>query len=98
MRSAWWRPWSGVALLLALGCAPRPAHTKMTPPGTAAASAVPHAVVVDFRDGTPAEEVAERARRWGLSLRLNSLEGARSGIAIADGVEDVDGALAAHPR
>ena len=94
MRSAWWRWWSGVALLLALGCAPRPAHTKVTPPGTAAASAVPHAVVVDFRDGTPAEEVAERARRWGLSLRLNSVEGARSGIAIADGVEDVDGALA----
>ena len=94
MRSAWWRPWSGVVLLLALGCAPRPAHTKMTPPGTAGASAVPHALVVDFRDGTPAEEVAERARRWGLSLHLNSLEGARSGIAIADGVEDVDAALA----
>jgi serine protease len=55
---------------------------------------VPHALVIDFRDGTPAEEVAERARRWGLPLRFNSVEGTRSGIAIADGVDDVDAALA----
>jgi serine protease len=81
-------------LLAAVACSPVPARTKVTPPGTAGAAAVPHAVVVDFRDGTPAEEVAERGRRWGLSLRLNSVEGARSGIAIAEGVEDVDGALA----
>ena len=69
-------------------------HTKVTPPGTPQASAVPHALVVDFRDGTPAEEVAERARRWGLPLRFNSVEGARSGIAIATDVDDVDAALA----
>ena len=91
MRSAWCLP---SLLLLAVACAPVPARTKVTPPGTAGASAVPHALVVDFRDGTPAEEVAERARRWGLSLRLNSVEGVRSGIAIAEGVDDVDGALA----
>ena len=91
MRSLWCLP--SVALL-AVACAPAPAHIKVTPPGTAGASAVPHALVVDFRDGTPAEEVAERARRWGLSLRLNSVEGVRSGIAIAEGVDDVDGALA----
>ncbi|HSP18151.1 MAG TPA: S8 family peptidase, partial [Myxococcaceae bacterium] len=91
MRSGWWL--SG-ALLLAAACAPSPAHTKVTPPGRARASAVPHALVIDFKDGTPAEEVAERARRWGLPLRFNSVEGTRSGIAIADGVEDVDAALA----
>jgi serine protease len=55
---------------------------------------VPHALVVDFRDGTPVEEVAERARRWGLPLRFNSVEGIHSGIAIAADVEDVDAALA----
>jgi len=91
MRSGWWL--SGV-LLLGVACTAAPARTKVTPPGTALASAVPHALVVDFRDGTPAEEVAERARRWGLSLRFNSVEGTRSGIAIADGVDDVDAALA----
>ncbi len=89
--SGWWL--SGV-LLLGAACTPVPGHTKVTPPGTAGASAVPHALVVDFRDGTSAEEVAERARRWGLSLHLNSVEGPRSGIAIAEGVEDVDAALA----
>lgn len=91
MRSLWCLP---SVVLLAVACAPAPARTKVTPPGTAGASAVPHALVVDFRDGTPAEEVAERATRWGLPLRLNSVEGVRSGIAIAEGVDDVDGALA----
>ncbi|MGZ6141661.1 MAG: S8 family serine peptidase, partial [Myxococcaceae bacterium] len=91
MRSGWCL---GSALLLAAACAPSPARTKVTPPGSARASAVPHALVIDFRDGTPAEEVAERGRRWGLPLRFNSVEGARSGIAIADGVDDVDAALA----
>lgn len=91
MRSGWWL--SG-ALLLAAACAPSPGRTKVTPPGTARGSAVPHALVIDFKDGTAAEEVAERARRWGIPLRFNSVEGARSGIAIADGVEDVDAALA----
>ena len=89
--SGWWL--SGVLLLVA-ACTPLPVHTKVTPPGTARAAAVPHALVVDFRDGTPAEEVADRARRWGLALHLNSVEGTRSGIAIADGVDDVDAALA----
>ena len=74
--------------------APRRPRTKVTAPGDARASAVPHALVVDFRDGIAAGEVAERARRWGLSLRLNSVEGVRSGIAIAEGVDDVDAALA----
>ena len=91
MRSGWLL---SSLLLLVVACAPRPAHTKVTPAGTPRASAVPHALVVDFRDGTPAEEVAERARRWGLPLHLNSVEGVRSGIAIAEGVDDVDAALA----
>jgi len=91
MRSGWWL--SG-ALLLAVACAPAPARTKVTPSGSARAGAVPHALVIDFKDGTPAEEVAERAGRWGLPLRFNSVVGVRSGIAIAEGVEDVDAALA----
>ena len=66
-------------------CAPARAHQADAARARPGASAVPHALVVDFRDGTPAEEVAERARRWGLSLHFNSVEGARSGIAIADG-------------
>ncbi|HZJ55934.1 MAG TPA: S8 family peptidase [Myxococcaceae bacterium] len=90
MRSVWCL--LGV-LSLAAACAPQPARTKVTAPGTPGASAVPHALVVDFRDGTPAEVVAERARQWGLSLRLNSVEGVRSGIAIAEEVDDVDAAL-----
>jgi serine protease len=90
MRSRWW---VGSVLLVAAACAPVPAHTKVTPAGTPSAAKVPHALVVDFRDGTPAEEVAERAQRWGVPLRFNSVEGVRSGIAIADGVEDVQGAL-----
>jgi len=92
MRARWWL--SG-CLALAVGCTPVPARTKVSQPGNSRASAVPHALVIDFRDGTPAEEVAERAGRWGLPLRLNSVEGTRSGIAIAEQVEDVDAALAA---
>jgi serine protease len=90
MRSLWCL--LGVVSLLA-ACAPQPARTKVTVRGDARASSVPHALVVDFRDGTPAGEVAERGRRWGLPLRFNSVEGVRSGIAIAEGVDDVDAAL-----
>ena len=86
--------WLGGVLLLAAACAPAPVRTKHTRPGTAAAAAVPHALVIDFLDGISADRVAERARLWGLSLRFNSAEGSRSGIAIADGVDDVDAALA----
>jgi serine protease len=87
-------PWLCGCLALGIGCAPEPTRTKQTRVGTAAAAAVPRALVVDFRDGTPAEEISERAGRWGLGLRFNSVEGTSSGIAIAEDVDDVAAALA----
>ncbi|HVE83376.1 MAG TPA: S8 family serine peptidase [Myxococcales bacterium] len=52
------------------------------------------AIVVDFKDGTSAEEINELEDGWGVDLELNSVEGEEDGVALAVGVEDVEGALA----
>lgn len=76
-----------------VACSAGPRHDKRTRAGDETAGRVPGRVVVDFRDGTSAEELAERAASWGVSVRFNSVEGPRDGVALIDGVEDVDALL-----
>ena len=52
------------------------------------------AIVVDFKDGTSIDEVNELEEGWGVDLEWNSVEGEEDGIALAVGVEDLEGALA----
>jgi len=73
-----------------LACGGGPGHAKRTRPGDARGPRVPGRVVVDFRDGTSAEVLAQRAAEWGIALRFNSLVGPEDGVAVAEGVEDVD--------
>ena len=54
---------------------------------------VADAIVVDFKDGTTAEQIDEWEQKWGVDLELNSVEGVDDGIALAVGVDDVEGAL-----
>jgi serine protease len=54
---------------------------------------VADAIVVDFKDGTTAEQIDEWEDGWGVDLELNSVEGVDDGIALAVGVDDVEGAL-----
>src|SRR5271154_4176707 len=82
----------GSAFLACSGGARRDKHTRV---GDSASGRVPGRVVVDFRDGTSAAVLAERAAAWGVSLRFNSLVGPQDGVALADGVEDVDALLKA---
>jgi serine protease len=58
-----------------------------------AAERVPGAMVVDFKDGTLKAEIDAWEKAWGVDLEFNSVEGERSGIAIALGVERVEAAL-----
>src|SRR5208337_2872021 len=74
-----------------LACSVGGRHDKRTRDGDATAGRVPGRVVVDFRDGTSAAVLAEHGAAWGVSLRFNSLVGPDDGVALIDGVEDVDG-------
>ena len=76
-----------------LACSASPRHDKRTRESDSKAGRIPGRVVVDFRDGTSAEVVAERAATWGVALRFNSLVGPQDGVALADGVEDVEALL-----
>ncbi len=78
-----------------LACGTQARHDKRTRAGDVTSGRVPHRVVVDFRDGTPAAVLAERGASWGVSLRFNSLVGPEDGVALIDGVEDVEGLLQA---
>ncbi|MGO9766925.1 MAG: S8 family peptidase [Myxococcaceae bacterium] len=83
----------GVLGCTLLACSLGPKHAKHTRDGDASAGRVPGRVVVDFRDGTSAAVLAERGTSWGVSLRFNSLVGPQDGVAVIDGVEDVDSLL-----
>ena len=85
----------GLVSSLLLGCGAGPRHDKHTRAGDTRTGRVPGRVVVDFRDGTSAAVLAERSAAWGVSLRFNSLVGPEDGVALADGVKDVDGLLQA---
>src|SRR5215218_8831545 len=50
-------------------------------------------LVVDFKDGTTKAEFDAWEREWGVDLEFNSAEGPRTGITLAVGVDDVEGAL-----
>ncbi|MCI0574275.1 MAG: S8 family serine peptidase [Myxococcaceae bacterium] len=63
------------------------------PPEDAADEAEPGAIVVDFRDGTTEAEFDAWEADWGVDVEFNSVEGQRTGITLARGVEDVEGAL-----
>jgi serine protease len=82
----------GVAML---ACSSGTRHDKHTRAGDSREGRVPGRVVVDFRDGTSAAVVAERASAWGVSLRFNSVVGPEDGVTLADDVEDVDALLQA---
>jgi len=77
-----------------LACSGSPGHTKRTRTGDASGPRIPGRVVVDFRDGTSAEVLAQRAAEWGIALRFNSLVGPEDGVAVADDVANVDALLA----
>lgn len=47
------------------------------------------AIVVDFKDGTTQAEFDAWEAQWGLDLEFNSLEGPRTGVTLAVGVDDV---------
>ncbi|MET0402042.1 MAG: S8 family serine peptidase [Cystobacter sp.] len=94
---------NAVATLALVACASRPepsvetaqeAASKVDPSLREALTAEPHALVVDFKDGTSQAEIDAWEGQWGVDLTFNSEEGPRSGVAIAQGVEDVEGALA----
>src|SRR5687767_14837311 len=51
-------------------------------------------IVVDFKDGTTPAEFDAWEAEWGVDLRFNSTEGERTGVTIAQGVEDLDAVLA----
>jgi len=51
-------------------------------------------IVVDFKDGTTQEEIDAWEREWGVDLTFNSMEGPRSGVAIAQAAGDVSEVLA----
>jgi serine protease len=50
-------------------------------------------LLVDFKDGTTKAEFDAWEREWGVDLEFNSAEGPRTGITLAVGVDDVEGAL-----
>lgn len=78
-----------------VACGGSARHDKRTRASDSTAGSVPGRVVVDFRDGTSAAVLAERAAAWGVSLRFNSLVGPEDGVALVDGVEDVEALLRA---
>ena len=87
-----------VALVAGLmGCMGESAHPTKVLAATAAddtGALVPDAIVVDFKDGTTAAEIAAKDKEWGIPLAFNSLEGPFDGITLARGVSDVDVLLA----
>ncbi len=54
----------------------------------------PDGIVVDFKDGTTPAEFDAWESEWGVDLTFNSVEGQRTGVTIARGVEDLDAVLA----
>lgn len=54
---------------------------------------VPHAIVVDFKDGTTKAEFDAWEADWGVDLELNSVESADEALTLAVGVDDVQDVL-----
>ncbi|NVJ25228.1 peptidase S8 [Myxococcus sp. AM011] len=54
---------------------------------------VPHAILVDFKDGTTKAEFDAWEADWGVDLELNSVESADEALTLAVGVDDVQGVL-----
>ncbi|AGC45948.1 S8A family peptidase [Myxococcus stipitatus DSM 14675] len=89
----------GAALALAVTVAPacKSAESEAASPPPAsleAVDAVPHAIVVDFKDGTTPAEFDAWESDWGVDLELNSVESADEALTVAVGVDDVEGVLA----
>lgn len=81
-------------------CASEEAATATTSANAAPATSawqaehvIPGAIVVDFKDGTSKEDIDTWEKTWGVNLEFNSIEGPRSGVSIAVGVNDVDAVL-----
>ncbi|AKF82068.1 peptidase S8 [Myxococcus fulvus 124B02] len=98
--------WSlgGAALALAVTVAPAcksaqsEAERPAPPPASLedladAVDVVPHAIVVDFKDGTTKAEFDAWEADWGVDLELNSVESADEALTLAVGVDDVAGVL-----
>ncbi|NTX07893.1 peptidase S8 [Myxococcus sp. CA051A] len=54
---------------------------------------VPHAILVDFKDGTTQAQFDAWEADWGVDLELNSVESADEALTLAVGVDDVQGVL-----
>ncbi len=78
-------------LLAALGLGALAGCSKRGASESVEGKRVPGALVVDFKDGTTKAQFDVWERDWGIDLELNSIEGERSGITLAQNVE-ADGA------
>ncbi len=90
---------AAVAVLLGVvGCASKEDAPEQPPAAAAQPLAegdvVPGAVVVDFKDGTSADDFNAWEKEWGIDLELNSPEAKEEAITVAVGVADVDAVLA----
>jgi len=94
----------GAALALAVTVAPacKSAESEAERPPAPPASldnladdvdVVPHAILVDFKDGTTQAEFDAWEADWGVDLELNSVESADEALTLAVGVDDVQGVL-----
>lgn len=89
----------GAALALAVTVAPAcksaesEAAAPPSPSSLEVVDAVPHAIVVDFKDGTTKAEFDAWESDWGVDLELNSVESADEALTVAVGVDDVEGVL-----
>ncbi|WP_342374259.1 S8 family peptidase [Myxococcus stipitatus] len=90
----------GAALALAVtagpACKSAESEAAASPPPASleAVDAVPHAIVVDFKDGTTQAQFDAWEADWGVDLELNSVESADEALTVAVGVDDVEGVLA----
>ncbi|MFE8599554.1 S8 family serine peptidase [Archangium violaceum] len=95
--------WILTSAVLALAACSSPSDSEETAPKEAPAvdtsrrvlaEEAPGGIVVDFKDGTTKAEFDAWEAEWGVDLEFNSVEGQRTGVTIAQGVENVDAALA----
>ncbi len=85
-----------LVVMTAAACA-SPSDKDTSPEGQAAredvSARMPGGIVVDFKDGTSEAEFDAWEADWGVDLEFNSVVGVHSGVTVATGVGDVEGAL-----
>ncbi|MFO0744988.1 MAG: S8 family peptidase [Myxococcota bacterium] len=84
---------SAMVVVAGAACVGTPAQPFRTS-GAADAPRQAGAIVVDFVDGTTQADIDAMEAAWGVDLRLNSIEGAQDGVAIATVAGDAKAVLA----